>query len=456
MSKKTLTRRNFLKLTGAAAAAVAVGSTPGRQSALAFPYVRQQGDPIKFAIQPGFEESMLDFLEEQDFTGQTGIAVEVVSRPRTPDEMITQMAAGAQAENSPYDVIDFEDELAITMSRAGWIAGLDDLLPSDFWEDFPPTMINATETWCRYEGATFRIYHNYEPMYHWYRQDWFDEKGVTPPTTWDELAALGAIFTDEDAGVWAVMDGLQSGAFLNVYLAYMTLQAGGNSFDVGDEFRTALQFIYDLMYTHKTLNPASLQIEYNGLNAAYMADQVAYMRQWPYVYDVTLHNAIIGCHHQAYMRQWPYVYDVTRANTEWFSEEKLALTLPPVGPGGKENSTYAAGWGWGIPLHTQRLDEAKELLNFLVAPENAAAMAATGSGWYLSARNSVLAVVGENEGLPAALRLYSDAGVIGVRPFHENFVEALSILEESASAYLTNQISLDEAIDQAKSRLGRL
>jgi multiple sugar transport system substrate-binding protein len=429
MSKNNLSRRKFLKLTGAA---TAVGVTQIKQPALAAPYVKRQAEPLKFAIQPGFEESMVAFLEEQDFTGQTGIAVDVLSRPRTPDEMITQMAAGAQAQSSPYDIIDFEDELAITMSRAGWILGLDDLLPADFWDDFPEGMTNATDIWARYQGETFRIYHNFEPMYHWYRKDWFDEAGATPPTTWDELAALGATFTDEDAGVWAVMDGLQSGAFLNVYLAYMTLQAGGNSFDVGDEYRTALEFIYDLMYTHKTLNPASLQIEYNGLNAAWMADQVAYMRQWP------------------------YVYDVVRANTEWFAEDKLVLTLPPVGPGGKENSTYGAGWGWGIPLHTQRQDEASELLNFLVAPENAAAMAATGNGWYLSARQSVLDVVGDNEGLPAALKLYSDEGVIGVRPFHENFVEALSILEESASAYLTNQISLDEAIEQAQSRLERL
>ncbi|MBC7293029.1 MAG: hypothetical protein H5T84_02780, partial [Thermoleophilia bacterium] len=76
--------------------------------------------------------------------------------------------------------------------------------------------------------------------------------------------------------------------------------------------------------------------------------------------------------------------------------------------------------------------------------------------WYLSARKSVLDAVGDQEGIPAALKMYSDAGVIGVRPFHEKFVEALSILEDSASAYLTNQISLDDAISQAQSRMGRL
>jgi ABC-type glycerol-3-phosphate transport system substrate-binding protein len=62
----------------------------------------------------------------------------------------------------------------------------------------------------------------------WYRKDWFDEKGVAVPTTWEEVAAMGEVFTDKDNGVWATEDGLIKGAFLNVYLAWITLQAGGN------------------------------------------------------------------------------------------------------------------------------------------------------------------------------------------------------------------------------------
>jgi hypothetical protein len=49
--------------------------------------------------------------------------------------------------------------------------------------------------------------------------------------------------------------------------------------------------------------------------------------------------------------------------------------------------------------------------------------------------------------------MYTDAGVIGVRPFHANFVEALTILEDTASAYLTNQMSLDDALEQTKAQL---
>ena len=85
--------------------------------------------------------------------------------------------------------------------------------------------------------------------------------------------------------------------FFAVYLGYTTNQAGGNFFDVSDEYEVALQYIYDLMYKHKTLNPASMQKDYDQQNADYTSNRIAYMRQWP------------------------FFYDVSRGAKDWFSEE---------------------------------------------------------------------------------------------------------------------------------------
>jgi hypothetical protein len=76
--------------------------------------------------------------------------------------------------------------------------------------------------------------------------------------------------------------------------------------------------------------------------------------------------------------------------------------------------------------------------------------------WFLSARKSVLAAAPQDSWLVQQLKMYTDAGVIGVRPFHPSFVEALTILEDTAAAYLTNQISLDDSLKQAKDRLAQL
>jgi multiple sugar transport system substrate-binding protein len=413
-----LTRRQVLAATGASLAGIlATGRAP---------HVKAQTS-ITIGVGNWAVDSMTEVLETLDFTGQTGIEVEVVERPGTPPEFLTQMAAAIQAGNSPYDVIDFEDEIASTFSRAGWLLGLDDLLAPDFWDDFPPQMIEMADIWDKHNGETFRIHHNYEASYWWYRKDIFDEMEVAVPTTWEEVAALGSTFTNEDDGVWASADGLQKGAFLNVYVAWITRQAGGDPFQPDDTYREALQYIYDLMHTNKVLNPASLQQEYNALNQDYIADRIFFMRQWP------------------------YFYDVARAATDWYEEGKAEIALPPVGPAGPGTSTYAAGWGFGIPTTAPNVEAAKELVRFLVDIENVGEMALIDT-WYLSARHSVLEVASET-GIAPYLKMYSDAGVIGTRPFHEKFVEAVAAVEDAASSYLSDQISLDEAVEQTKTRL---
>jgi len=146
---------------------------------------------------------------------------------------------------------------------------------------------------------------------------------------------------------------------------------------------------------------------------------------------------------------------VARAEEDWFSEDKVAVALPPVGPGGVEGSTYAAAWGFGIISTSPNMDEAKELLQFLVSKE--AAVEAVNVGfWFLSARQSVLEAAPQDNWLVQQLKMYTDAGVLGVRPHHPKFVEALTIIEDTAAAYLTGQISVDESMSQASDQLAEL
>jgi ABC-type glycerol-3-phosphate transport system substrate-binding protein len=411
----------------------ATGSTPTQAAGAGAAPTVAKGGNVRIAVGGWAEQNMKDLLAKTDFTKQSGINVEIVLRTDTKETELTRLASAVQSGTSPYDVIDFEDELTTTFSQAGYVIGLDDLLPADFWDDFSPDMVQYSKTWSTLNGQTFRVIHNWEMPYWWYRKDWFDQKGIKAPTTWDEVKATGKDFTDEGKGVWASEDGLIKGAFLNVYLAWVTLQAGGNPFDVGPEYKMALEYINDLMYTSKVLNPASLQKDYNQQNGDYVADKVAFMRQWPFFGD----------------------FARSADNKAWFSEDKATVALPPVGPGGKGGSTYAAAWGFGIVKTSPNLAEAKELLKFLVTKETAVEAMKVGF-WFLNARKSVLAAAPPDNWLVKQLKMYTDAGVIGVRPFHPHFVEALTILEDTAAAYLTKQISIDESMKQAKDQLATL
>ncbi len=443
--RREISRRDFIRLAGLAAAGTVVagcgGASPTPESAA--PTQAAASTPavvgprtVRVAVGGWAEQNTRDLFATPlftDFIQQSGIQPEVVLRTDTKETELTRLTSAVQAGDTPYDIIDFEDELTTSFSQAGYMEPLNDLLPADFWDDFPASMKAYSDVWSARDGELFRIIHNWEMPYWFYRKDWFDERGVAVPATWDEVRALGEVFTDEGAGVWASEDGLIKGAFLNVYLSWITLQAGGSPFDLGDEYRTALEYVHDLMYQDRVLNPASLQKDYNQQNADYIADKVAFMRQWPFFYDVA-HSP---------------------DNASWFSEDKVQVALPPAGPGGAGNSTYAAAWGFGIVKTSPNLEAAREFLRFMVSPEAAAEAARIGF-WYVNARSSVLEAVGDQGGLVELMKTYTDGGVIGVRPHHPQFVEALTVIEDTAAAFLTDQISLDESISQAQSRLAEL
>ncbi len=444
LDKKKISRREFLKLSGMTAAGVGLAVVgPAKAVSAAAPSVPAaiaSGAPAikkarvaRLAIGSWAEASTKALLADGEFKKATGIDVELVLRTDTKETEFTRLASAVQSGTSPYDILDFEDELTTSFSQAGYMIGLDDLLPSNFWDDFSPEMVAYSKVWSAYKGETFRIIHNWEMPYWFYRKDWFDEKKVEVPKTWEDVSKMGAIFTDEKKGVWATEDGLQKGALMNVYLAWITLQAGGNPFDVGDPYKVALQYIYDLMHKYKTFNPASMQKDYNQANADYYGDKVAFMRQWPFIFD--------GAR--------------TDEHKAWFKEEKMTVALPPVGPGGKAGSTYPAAWGFGIVKTSPNMAEAKELMKWLTTPETAVKAMKAGF-WYLNARKSVIAAADQNHYLVKMIKMYTDAGVIGVRPHHPKFVEALTVLEDGAAAYFTDQMKLDECLKQTKDRLAEL
>lgn len=436
-----ISRRQFIQFASVAAAGAALAAcappamptAPGAsatEAAAGAPAAA--ANKVRIAVGGWAEQNTKDVLAKTGFTEQTGIEVEVLLRTDTKETELARMVAAVQAGTVPYDVLDFEDELATSFSQAGYMTGVNDLVSEEVWNDFSQAMKDNMAVWSTNNGELFRVLHNWECPYWFYRADWFAEKGVEVPKTWDDVRALGPVFTDEASNVWASVDGLIKGAFLNVYMAWVTLQAGGSPFDVGPEYEQALTYTHDLMYKDKVLNPASLQKSYDQQNADYIADRVAFMRQWPFFYDLA----------------------TSADNAAWYTPEKVQFALPPEGPGGPNNLTYAAGWGFGIVNGTPVPDEAAQLFQHLIAVDTNVEAVKT-AFWFLSDRASVLAAA-EDKFPATGLKMYSEANAIGIRPFHPQFVEALTIIEDTAAAYLTDQMTLEESMQQAKDQLAQL
>src|SRR5512147_546885 len=146
---KKVSRRDFMKMAGVVAAggtlaACGVKTTEApvaTQAATKAPAVATtaptlaptvaKGGKVRIAVGGWAEQNMKDLLAATDFTKKTGIVPEIVLRTDTKETELTRLASAVQAGTSPYDVIDFEDELTTSFSQAGYVIGLDDILSQD-------------------------------------------------------------------------------------------------------------------------------------------------------------------------------------------------------------------------------------------------------------------------------------------------------------------------------------
>ncbi len=375
-------------------------------------------EQITVAIQSFAHEALRPFVEE--FETMTGIRVTLESMPSSGTDALTKLTTYYRAGMSPYDVVSNADEASPAFARAGWLEPLNQYLPEDFFNDFPPSMLESEQVWNWIDGDVYRVRHSFEFGYFFYRDDWFQEMGFTVPSDWDEMVDVAAKFRDQ--GKIGIQDALSKPALLYVYIAYLTVQAGGDPFMFDEGFQGAAQFLYDMIHEHQVFPREALAKNYDQINEDYMNDRVAMMRQWP------------------------YFYSVTRGNEAWYEEGKAALALPPAGPAG--SYSWAGGWGWEIPKYSENKEAAGEFLRFILSKEIAPRLAEAQS-WFLNPRYSVMDYVGD-EGLARYMKWYSDHNVPFPRPYHPRIAEAQSIVEDMVSAFLIDQMTLEEAVRQGK------
>jgi ABC-type glycerol-3-phosphate transport system substrate-binding protein len=429
---RTFSRRTMLR-TGAAASAVAIAGPTLANSASAGPmaapaHVRKlsqsSGATLKLAIQAFAHDALKPVLD--DWSAATGNTVELESGPVSGQEMITKYAPAFQSETSPVDIISDADDSSPTFMRAGWIEPLDGIIPDTTWADFPESFTQQIETWHSYDGVRYRIPHEFAIGYTFYRKDWFDEKSVAPPTSWDEVVSVGQEFTADP--VWGTLDGITKPGLTYVYLAYLAAQSGGQIFEFDDATAEAFQFAYDLIYTNKVMPETALSSDYTQQNEEYMNG------------------------HVAFMRQWPFFWDVARGDADRYTEGMAEIALPPAGPAGAYS--WWGGWGFSVPKFAPNKEAALDLVAYLTAPEQIVRLA-EGQSFFATPRASILDALGDN-GLAPYMKLYADNDVPSARPFHEKVAEAQAVVDDVGSLFLTNQASLEEAMATGKDRIADL
>lgn len=428
--KRGISRRMFLRGTAGSIAGALAASGPGKfmTQGMFAPRLIRQNNTVIFAIQSFAHEAIQSVLPQ--FEADTGLTVQLEGGPVTGNEMLTAYSPAFASGTSPVDLFSDADDSSPTFMGAGWVKPLNEIIPQETWDDFPPSMQDHIRGFLSIDDVPYRIPHEFAVGYFFSRQDWLSERGLTVPTTWDELVEVGKEVTDSANGVWGTTDALIKPALLYVYVAYLAVQAGGKVFEFDDGTAQALQFLYDMIHTHKIFPEESLNQDYTAQNALYMSDKV-----W-------------------FMRQWPFFQGVAEGNAEWYAPEKLIISLPPAGPLGSKS--WIGGWGYSIPTYAPNPDGAAALIQYLTSNAVASQLAAQ-QGFLLTPRYSILeAMADTGDELITAMGLYAENDVFAPRAFHPRVAEAQTVVDDMASLFLTKQASLSEVLEQGKQLIAAL
>ncbi len=412
-----LSRRSLV----AGAGAGAVFFSRGRRFAFASQGTKGELNVLFWADQNDHFKSVAEV-----FTQETGIGVNYEALPSdylTAQQLLTtRLAAG----DSDFDCFFCDDIETAMYGAAGWLEPLDPIIEEFGIDlgDIPPTLLQDVSSW---DGVLYRLPWTSDVELFFYRTDYFAEAGVQPPTTWEEIVEVGQALTQGDR--FALALAAQKNGVLANDIQHWANQAGG-AIDRLDHpgSREAISFYKDLFATHKIAPPSAPEQDY-GTN---------------------LQGFLDGKHAMWWV--WDAFLGALRNDEEFWNDQVLSFSPLPRGPENAETSIGA--WGWAVNASSTQKDLAKQWIAFIARPDIMRMLMIRGN---TPARTSLWTDPEYQEQAPQLVfrvALGSGETVFRARPINPGVQEIFDAAEQNIHAYLTDQIDLDTAIEQAMDKIG--
>ena len=318
-----LTRRTLLVSGAAAAAALpaAAQDTP--------PYGLKPGMPFKGAklnvlavVTPQFTGLQ---LRAPEFTKLTGIETQWDFVPFAAlQDKLTAIGVGS---DDTYDVVNYLDGWG--PSNAYWLVHLDPLLKRDglTMNDYAPGFVKA----CSFKGALTGLPLRSHGQLFYYRRDVFDQAGLQPPQTWDDVVALGHALRAKRPDIEPLAlsyhnDGTRQALF---HWCDFIWSSGSQILDGGmkpgwttEPALKATEFYIGLLTKEKVANPASVSFLEQDARVSFQQGKSAMIPIWEWAYAaMTTPGQSVLTPQQVGFTKWP-TYDgraVTCASTLPFS-----------------------------------------------------------------------------------------------------------------------------------------
>ena len=299
---------------------------------------------------PGGDEGLLQPVLDK-FEKQTGVKVklEVIGWNNLMNRTLTAVTSGVGP-----DVINIGDSNAATMQATGAFLPFEgDALKAVGGEDKFVPIAYATGgaegqavTSIPLLGFAYGLYYN---------KKMFADKGLTPPTTWQELVSDAKAFTDASAGKWGIA--IQGGSVPeNMHFAFIFgQQNGADPFNkdgspnfTADGMVDGIQQYVDLIGKHKVANPTDVQSSSGSQSNTDFANGTAAM--------------LMGQNN---------VEAVLTANG-MKAEDYGLVPIPapqPLPKNGKDVGSFVAGINISIFKNTKNQDAALKFVNFMTSKE---------------------------------------------------------------------------------------
>jgi len=363
-----------------------------------------------------------------DFTKATGIKVN--STRVQYNELLNKINTATQG-GGDIDVIEMDTIWTAQFASAGWIDDLTDRITDAIKKDVPESALGAVT----YKGKLYGMPWFNSAKHLFYNAKLLKDAGFDkPPTTLDEFTEMAKATTKP--GQWgSVWSWKQSEALICDWVAIMFTRKDAQLLDQNGKavFNTmggteALQWMVDLLYTHKAADPASLEYTEDDVKKAFFTGTVALTYNW----------------------------EGTLPDGNDPSKSKAAPNVKiDVLPGSKDvkSSSVNGSEGWAILKQAKNKDAAWKLLEYMVSP-----------AW--QKKSAVL-----HGDYPVLASLYSDPDLqknvqdfplygeqfkyLAVRPQVANYTQASDIIQKHLHEALLNKASPKDAMDAAADEVNK-
>lgn len=255
----------------------AIAQTPSASPEAPLELGSWDGTTLKVSIAMAESEAQVfNDVVVNAFKEQTGGDVEVVNIEAV--DVVRTLEAQVGGDNVQIDLL-VQDNNTLAPLVSG---GLVEELPEA--EDvMPPATIAALKEVLQFDGTYYFLPARPNVQITYYNNAKFEEYGVQPPKTWDELSSVAQTIKDK-AGVGQVsVQGVAGGA-VGVTCTQFLWQAGGDPLKINDEAgQQAFQFLQDLK---PNLTPQYPTATFDTTNTYILNQSVVLAQNWPFGVNV--------------------------------------------------------------------------------------------------------------------------------------------------------------------------